>query len=616
MISFLCRDSFYKKPFGAVRKGSPVHLRITTPPDLYIYNAELVVNDGSTDCVLSMTYETTTSNYNSFSLEYTPDVCGTFFYYFKLSTEHGVRYIRAFERSEGYMTDSLLNGDSFQLTVFSENFKEPDGWSGGIFYQIFPDRFHNSGKEHENVPPDRILRTDWGATPHFLPDEHGRITNNDYFGGDLEGIREKLGYLKEFGVTAIYLNPIFEAHSNHRYNTANYKKIDPLLGTEQDFINLCADAKKWGIRIILDGVFSHTGSDSLYFNRECRYPTSGAANSTSSPYYNWYDFKHWPDRYTSWWGIDTLPAVNELYPDYTNFICGEGGVIDTWMERGADGFRLDVADELPDPFIAEIRKAVKRHGDDKLLIGEVWEDATNKISYGVLRQYLIGNELDSVMNYPFKDAVLHFVRYGNSGEFQNKILSICEHYPVPALNTAMNSLSTHDTARAITMLAGPDGSGKDRLWEAIQSLSPQEYQLGLKRLKLAMVLQYSLPGIPCIYYGDEAGLQGYTDPFNRGCYPWGYQNEELTQFTRALGKLRQDCPSLKDGSIRFIETPADVVGLLRYNRTHQYLVYVNSIDAEVSLPLDETLRHFTPLYGEVKNGIIHLAPYGFAILKA
>ena len=271
------------------------------------------------------------------------------------------------------------------------------------------------------------------------------------------------------------------------------------------------------------------------------------------------------------------------------------------MERGADGFRLDVADELPDPFIAEIRKAVKRHGDDKLLIGEVWEDATNKISYGVLRQYLIGNELDSVMNYPFKDAVLHFVRYGNSGEFQNKILSICEHYPVPALNTAMNSLSTHDTARAITMLAGPDGSGKDRLWEAIQSLSPQEYQLGLKRLKLAMVLQYSLPGIPCIYYGDEAGLQGYTDPFNRGCYPWGYQNEELTQFTRALGKLRQDCPSLKDGSIRFIETPADVVGLLRYNRTHQYLVYVNSIDAEVSLPLDETLRHFTPLYGEVKT---------------
>lgn len=615
MVSFLCRDGFYKSPFGAVRVGSAVHLRITTPPDLYICQAELVLNNGETDRVLPMAYETTTSSYNSFFLEYTPDTCGTFFYYFRLSTEHGVQYIRSFEHASGYMTDSLLNGGSFQLTVYSESFREPAGWGGGIFYQIFPDRFCNSGKKRENVPGDRVLRTDWGATPHFLPDEHGRILNNDYFGGDLEGIRQKLGYLKELGVTAIYLNPIFEAHSNHRYNTADYMKIDPLLGTEEDFINLCVDAKKKGIRIILDGVFSHTGSDSLYFNRECRYPTTGAANSTSSPYYNWYDFKHWPDQYTSWWGIDTLPAVNELYPDYTAFICGKGGVIDTWMERGADGFRLDVADELPDPFIAEVRRAVKRHGDDKLLIGEVWEDATNKVSYGVLRKYLTGGELDSVMNYPFKDAVLRFVRYGDSEDFKDRVLTICEHYPAPALNTAMNSLSTHDTARAITVLAGADGTGKDRLWQAIQSLSPEEYRLGVKRLKLAMVLQYSLPGIPCIYYGDEAGLQGYTDPFNRGCYPWGHQNEELMNFTKELGRIRRACPALDGGSLRFVDTPADVVGLLRYDRTHQYLVYVNSIDAAVSLPLDETLRHLSPVRGDVKNGIIHLEPYGFAILK-
>lgn len=615
MVEFSSRDSFYKTPFGAVKEGEEVRLRITTPPNLYIFQAEFVINDGVCDQSFPMVYETTTSDYNSFTVSYTPDRCGTFFYYFRLNSEHGLRYIRAFGHSQGYMTDFSANGDSFQLTIYSPSFREPNNWCGGIIYQIFPDRFYNSGKKRKNIPPDRILRTDWGATPHFLPDEHGQIVNNDYFGGDLEGIREKLGYLKELGVSALYLNPIFEAHSNHRYNTADYMKIDPLLGTEKDFINLCGDAKKLGIRIILDGVFSHTGSDSLYFNRECRYPVTGAANSTESPYFPWYDFSHWPDRYTSWWGIDTLPAVNELCPSYMAFICGEGGVIDTWMNRGADGFRLDVADELPDEFIVEVRKAVKRHGDDKLLIGEVWEDASNKISYGVRRKYLTGSELDSVMNYPFKDAVLRFARYGNSEEFQNQVLTIVEHYPAPALNTAMNSLSTHDTARAITMLAGADGTGKDRLWQAIHSLSPEDYRLGVKRLKLAMVLQYFLPGIPCIYYGDEAGLQGYTDPFNRGCYPWGHQQEELLTFAKELGKIRLSCPVLSKGDLRFIDTPADVVGFLRRDRLHQVLVLVNSIDTSVSFALNEALSGFSPLSGNLQNGIIHLEPYGYAILK-
>lgn len=615
MVAFFSRDSFYKKPFGAVRRDRPVRLRITTPPDLYVYRAELIVNDGFCDRAFPLTYEVTTSDYNAFSIDYTPNMCGTFFYHFKLETEHGLRYIRSFEHSFGHMTDSPENGGNFQLTVCRPSFQEPQGWSGGIIYQIFPDRFCNSGSHKENVPPDRQLRSDWGATPYFLPDEHGRITNNDYFGGDLEGIRQKLDYLREFGVTAIYLNPIFEAHSNHRYNTANYMKIDPLLGTEEDFVNLCADARKKGIRVILDGVFSHTGSDSIYFNEACRYPGAGAANSMDSPYYDWYDFQEWPGRYSSWWGIETLPNVNELCPSYLDFICGPGGVIDTWMERGADGFRLDVADELPDAFITEVRKAVKRHGDDKFLIGEVWEDATNKVSYGVLRQYLMGKELDSVMNYPFKDAIHHFIRYGDSEDFRDRILTICENYPAPALNTAMNSISTHDTARAITVLAGADDGGKGRLWQVIHSLTPKAYQLGVKRLKLAMVLQYTLPGIPCIYYGDEAGLQGYTDPFNRGCYPWGHQNDELVGFAKELGRIRAACPALEKGEIRFLDTPPDVVGYLRRDGEHQCLVYVNTIDAPVDLSLEGPLREMTPLCGEMKGGEVWLKPYGYAILK-
>ncbi len=614
MMQYQCRDSFYKIPFGAAVRGSRVRFRITTPPDLYINEAQLIVNNGIADQVVPMAYENTTASFNSFRVIYTPEETGTFFYYFKLLTERGTQYIRAFENGCGYMTGGQNAGGSFQLTVYSETFRAPEGFTGGLFYQIFPDRFFRSGKEHEDVPADRLLRTDWGATPHFLPDERGRITNNDYFCGDLEGIRLKLPYLKEFGITAIYLNPIFEAHSNHRYNTADYKKIDPLLGTEEDFVALCRDAKKLGIRVILDGVFSHTGSDSIYFNAESRYPSTGAANSTQSEYFNWYSFQHWPDRYASWWGIDTLPAVNELEPSYTQFICGEGGVIDYWMERGASGFRLDVADELPDEFIVQLRKAVRRHGEDKLLIGEVWEDASNKISYGVRRRYFLGDELDSVMNYPFKDAILRFVRYGNRDEFMERILTICEHYPLPALHTAMNSISTHDTARAITMLAGEDGNGKDRLWQAMHPLSPEQYKTGVKRLKLAMVLQYSLPGIPCIYYGDEAGMQGYTDPFNRGCYPWGQQDEELMEFTKQLGKIRADSPALKEGTLEFPETPADTLAVLRTDGTHSFLAVINTLDAEISLPLDPAHASFTPVMGEVYAGILRLKPYGYAIL--
>ena len=613
MVQFQSREIFYKSPFGAAACGTEVRFRITAPPDLYVEHAELILNDGTADFVVPMAYESTTAAFNSFRVVYTLEKAGTFFYYFRLVTERGPQYIRAFEHGDGYLTGDQTAGGSYQLTVYSGDWNMPEGFSGGIFYQIFPDRFCASGKPHANVPGDRILRTDWGATPHFLPDEHGQITNNDYFCGDLEGIRSKLDYLKAFGVTALYLNPIFEAHSNHRYNTADYRKIDPLLGTEEDFIRLCADAKERGIRIILDGVFSHTGNDSIYFNRDCRYPVTGAANSTQSEYYPWYEWQHWPDRYTSWWGIDTLPAVNELYPSYTEFICGEGGVIDTWMKRGASGFRLDVADELPDEFIAQVRKAVKRHGDDKLLIGEVWEDASNKISYGVRRRYFTGDELDSVMNYPFKDAILQFVRRGDSEVFRDRILTICEHYPAPALHTAMNSLSTHDTARAITMLAGADGAGKDRLWQAMQSLSPERYHLGIKRLKLAMVLQYSLPGIPCIYYGDEAGLQGYGDPFNRGCYPWGQQNPELTAFAKLLGKIRLSSPALAQGDIQFLETPQDVAAFVRTDGEHQHLVYVNTIDADISLPLEEAFRSLKPFYGNVVDSTLHLKPYDFAI---
>lgn len=268
-------------------------------------------------------------------------------------------------------------------------------------YQIFPDRFCRSGEKHENVPTDRIIHENWEDTPFFRPDERGIIRNNDYFAGDFKGIESKLPYLQSLGVTCIYLNPVFESHENHRYSTACYEHIDPMLGTDEDFEHLCKQAKTYGIDIILDGVFSHTGADSIYFNKFGRYGDhEGAYRDPDSKYKNWYFFSRYPFDYESWWGITTLPNVNENNPDYTEYICGENGILQRWIDKGARGWRLDVADELPDEFLDNLNKAVKAKGNDKVIYGEVWEDASNKESYGVRRRYLIGGQLDSVMNYP------------------------------------------------------------------------------------------------------------------------------------------------------------------------------------------------------------------------
>ena len=365
-------------------------------------------------------------------------------------------------------------------------------------------------------------------------------------------------------MTVLYLNPIFEAHSNHRYNTANYLKADPLLGTNEEFARLCAEAKQQGITVILDGVFSHTGSDSIYFNRECRYPVCGAYNSPESPYRRWYDFApSYPCGYRAWWGFDTLPEVNERDESYRQFICGEGGVIDTWLGLGAGGFRLDVADELPDDFIEAIRAAVKRHGEDKYLLGEVWEDATTKFSYGARRTYLLGKGLDAVMNYPFRNAVLDFLRGGSARSAADTIVRICENYPAPALHVLMNFISTHDTERAITALAGESCEGKDRYWQSGRRLSPERYEHGRRLVCLAYALLFTLPGIPSVYYGDEIGMQGYKDPFNRAYFDWGSTEAHIIPVLKNLSALRRRCPALADGQLFITYAEGGVLGYER-----------------------------------------------------
>ncbi len=555
----------FKTPFGAVTAGTQVTWNLDVPENLGYVDPHLVLTkDREQPVHYRMDFKGQTPGVNHFTISVAPTTTGLYFYHFDLYTDF--RKIVRGKNGEGVL--SWVDGADWQLTVYEPDFRTPDWIKDGTMYQIFPDRFCE-GVARKPMPfADRIYRADKTGEPYFWPTEQeDGYLNMDYFGGDFAGIRQKLPYLRGLGVTCIYLNPIFEAHANHRYNTANYLKADPLLGTNEEFAALCADAASQGIRIILDGVFSHTGSDSLYFNREGRYGPGGAYRDRNSPYRTWYDFDSgYACGYGSWWGFDTLPEVQENSPSYVEFVCGKGGVIDTWLGLGASGFRLDVADELPDDFIEKIRAAVKAHGEDKLLIGEVWEDATTKEGFGQRRTYLRGKGLDTTMNYPFRNAAVDFVRGADAAEIAERILSICENYPAPALDCAMNFLSTHDTERAITAIAGEPCNGRDRYWQSGRRIPLSRMDDAVRKVLLAYAMIFTLPGVPCIYYGDEIAMQGYRDPFNRAFFDWNSTEERLRGPLRNLAALRKSCDAFRGGRFEVVEAADD---LLHYRRVGQ-----------------------------------------------
>ncbi|MBQ5973573.1 MAG: glycoside hydrolase family 13 protein, partial [Oscillospiraceae bacterium] len=369
---------------------------------------------------------------------------------------------------------------SFQLTVFDPAFSVPEWTAGRVMYQIFPDRLAR-GRDFSPVP-GRVTHARWDedVTVAPLPGK-AEYTAYDFFGGTLRGIEEHLDDLAALGVTALYLNPVFRAASNHRYDVGDYTRVDPALGTEDDYAALCAAARARGIRILGDGVFSHTGEDSVYFDRFGREAVPGAYQSKSSPYFPWYRFRTWPDDYACWWNVRSLPEVNEEDPGFSAFINGPDGVARLWLRRGASGWRLDVADELPDGFLEAFRASVKAEDPEAFVLGEVWEDATNKVSYGRLRRYLLGSQLDSVMNYPFRRAILDLLTGRlDAGGFVRRVRTVLSNYPGPCVHALMNFLSTHDTPRITSLLGGmPEDVRREDA--AGTRLSPEARALALRR---------------------------------------------------------------------------------------------------------------------------------------
>ncbi len=596
---FDSKKLIYKNPFGALPEDKECRICVDVKPDVQPEKVLFLYRKDGEERPQSLEMERLGSfdDFVRFGVNLSISEKGLYFYSFEIV-------------SSGEKRRFLKNdGCEWQFTVYDKNFKTPDWAKGGVMYQIFPDRFCRSDNYMpQNAKNERKIHENWYDVPDFIydtPDYKG----NDYFCGNLKGICERIPYLKNLGVNIIYLNPIFESPENHRYSTGDYTKIDSYLGTNEDFEKLCKECENQGIKIVIDGVFSHTGADSVYFNKYNHYESVGAYNSENSPFYNWYTFNDSKAGYECWWGFPNLPNVNETNPEYMEFITGKDGILSLWQKRGASGWRLDVADELPDEFLDALCARVKNENPEALIIGEVWEDATNKFSYGVRRRYLLGDQLDSVMNYPWRTAIIDYIKEGNAGKFRDDVLTIAENYPEPALSCLMNILSTHDTERIINVFGVENEvEHKDA---AGYELSCEEYNKGKEMMKRAAFLQFVLPGIPSIYYGDEVGLTGFRDPYCRMCYPFGREDAELFSFFKKLSFVREEHRENFKKPIESFIAQNKTVMFKRGNLTF----VINMSEYEENIKTDSK---FVTIYGKesvfFEDGNIKIYPFAFGIL--
>ena len=586
-ILFDSKQLAFKDPFGTLVPGQNCTLHIHIPATVGAAEVTCVLctEKGETCKTFPFAFETKRGAYDLWTCTFSLEETGLFFYHFRIASK--TNCFRLFKQGDD---TNMEAGDSWQLSCVPADFTTPDWAKGAVIYQVFPDRFHAAGKcDLTGKLEPYTVHKDWYEEVDWRPTAEGLVLNNDFYGGNFRGITEKMDYIASLGTTILYLNPISKSFSNHRYDTGDYKTPDPMLGTVEDFQEMCRAAHDRGIRVILDGVYSHTGSNSLYFDKNRTFGGNGAYCSQSSPYYSWYTFQRYPDRYTCWWDFDTLPTVKKMDPAFVEYIItGKDSVVAHWLRLGADGFRLDVVDELPNEFVALLKKRIRQEKPDALLIGEVWEDASNKEAYGVRRRYFVDGVLDSCMNYPFRTAILNFLRDRDDGRgFQNAVMTIAENYPPQVLCCNMNMLGTHDTMRILTALVDDfDGSREEK---AKRNLSAAQRETARERLLMASFLQYMLPGAPSLYYADEAGMEGYKDPFNRRTYPWGKEDTHLLEHHRQLGRLRKEQEALRLGDIEFFQAGDKKLGFIRRLGEKTVRIYVNRSEDTWEVPAGRLL---------------------------
>lgn len=489
------------------------------------------------------------------SLDATQD--GLFYYRFLFLRAWNTLFSSTENQLDMTLSEHEEETKPYRLLVTSPEYTTPAWLARGTMYHVFVDRFCR-GVGHTENPDEAILNPDWdNGIPQYGVRPGAPVSNHEVFGGNLWGLAEKIPYLQSLGVTVLYLSPVFRAYSNHKYDTGDYETVDGMFGGNEALKNLLEKAHAAGMHVILDGVFNHTGDNSRYFNRHGNYDTVGAYQSKKSPYAAWYTFRKFPNDYECWWNVVTLPHLNHNNPACRRYFTGEDGIAARWCRFGIDGWRLDVADELNDAFLDEFRASVHANTkglgrDTGAIIGEVWENAADKVAYGRRRRYLRGAQLDSVMNYPVRNGLIAFVRDGDARTLADTLTELYASYPRCVCDCLMNLLGTHDTQRILTVLGGDDEGERTNAELSTSRMSPEQRERGLTLLRMASALQYTVYGIPSLFYGDEAGMEGYRDPFCRKPYPWGREDQDLLARYRKLGQLRLTHPALDGGSFRMV----------------------------------------------------------------
>lgn len=661
-------DSLYKYPFGVVAKGTDVTVRMHAQKGDLQYARVLVRNTNTNRSDLyNMEKVSTITLHEEVDIwegTFTPDEIGVYGYKFIAGDGDAVKYYceDGNEGKTGTVGDK--NGLFFQLTVYDKGYKTPDWMKEAVVYQIFPDIFNNGDTSNDSAKTNARgeepieVQKSWNSLPdnprlgeNNIDDIDGAysgdgIWSNDFFGGDIKGIQEKLDYLQSLGVNTLYLNPIAMAASNHKYDATDYKSLDPMFGTEKDFKEFTSELKSRGIHLIVDGVFNHVGDDSIYFDRYGKYNTVGAYEYWSYVYdlmnnegidqevamtkaeeyfvesgqtfseekwHLWFNIKNSKvdvgttnERYDyqGWWGYDSLPEFKSLTKDeaielglakeddefvnkasewnnkeLVNYIYkDEDSVAKQWINWGADGWRLDVANEVDTIFWNDFRVEMKAHNENTLILGEIWDDAS---------KYFIGDQYDSVMNYRIRAALIDYLKNGNATRLNDTLMAVYEDYPEEAFYALMNLMGSHDVARAIYILGG----GSDSSERA--ELGSYDENLGKQRLKLAALFEFGYAGAPTIYYGDEAGVTGSKDPDCRRSYPWGNEDTSLISFYESIGTIRKENKDLfSHGDLTTLYTgDEDVYVYGRSYKDNHAVVAINPTNTDAKVTVD--LKEFT-----------------------
>ncbi len=571
-------------------KSKHTRIEICLPRNLGTCSLYLHIYDeyiSSCVATLDAKWSSSEREYDVYSLELDTAALGRGIFFYKMEILSAFGKVYCGKSSNKFILGgSIYDVDFCQFTIYTYKYKYPKKYCGGTIYHIFVDRFNRGTSP---VPlADGVIIDEFKNGITEYPEYPGApLKNNHFYGGNLRGIINKLDYIKSLGTSIIYLSPIFEAESNHKYDTADYMAIDRMFGNEADFCELVQKASEKGIGIILDGVFNHTGSNSRYFNKNSKYDTLGAYQSKNSPFYNWYEFQSYPDKYTCWWGIDILPRINTSLPECCNYFVGKGGVVEKYSRMGIAGFRLDVADELSDSFISDIKRVLNKNSSDSILYGEVWEDASNKVAYDVRKHYYLGEELDAVMNYPLRTGIIEYLRDKRCDAINYALTDIINNAPERIRNLQMNLLGTHDTERILTVLGGESAQGYTNSELVKKRMSPEQRKAAVAKLKCAYTILATVPGLPTIFYADEAGLEGYSDPFNRMPYPWGREDKSLVAFYRTIARIRNAFSyAYSNGDFKLIELNPKCLIFARYARNYAYLTVVNNSNKKIKFRFD------------------------------